>query len=147
MTGELENPSPAAIHPMNIVAAPSRVCTAATVFFGDRGAVSQLARQRDVSRQSLYREADATIEDVDGTRARQQLQDLHNQLEGLNGRVAQLQTRLSAAVVIDAELQARFASTAQAEGVSLPVIRRLLRVLLGPRAPSGAKSGRWTSRA
>src|SRR5690242_10390101 len=69
---------------------------------------------------------------------------LHQQVAHLHDRVAQLQARLDQAVVIDAERQARLAGTAQAEGVSLPVTRRLLRVLLGPRTPSVAKLGRMT---
>ena len=132
---------------MNILAACRRLSTAATVFFGDHGAVSQLARRRQVSRQALYREADVTMQDVDGTAVQQEVQDLHRQVEYLSGRVVELEARLSEAVVIDADQQARFASTAQAEGVSLPVTRRLLRVLVGPRTPSVAKLGRMTRAA
>src|SRR5262249_28185137 len=47
-------------------------------------------------------------------------------------------------VVLDPDKQAEFASTAQAEGVSLPVARRLLVTLLGDRAPSVAQLGRRT---
>ncbi len=129
---------------MNILAVFRRLGNAATVFFGDHGAVAQLARQRDVSRQALYREADAVLQDLDGSVLRQQIHDLRHEAERLRGCIAGLQARLSQAVVIDADQQACFASTAQAEGVSLPVARRLLRVLLGPRTPSVAKLGRWT---
>jgi hypothetical protein len=50
-------------------------------------------------------------------------------------------------VVMDADRQARFAATTQAEGVSLPVTRRLLAVFLGAAAPSVARLGRWTRAA
>jgi hypothetical protein len=58
-----------------------------------------------------------------------------------------LQRRLDHAVVLDPDCQAEFAATAQAEGVSLPVARRLLQVVLRQRTPSVAKLGRWTQAA
>jgi hypothetical protein len=42
------------------------------------------------------------------------------------------------------EIAARFASTAQAEGVGLPVAQRLLRVVMGKRTPSVSSLGRKT---
>src|SRR5436190_22488870 len=121
---------------MSIVSAVRRLTSAATVFFGGHGAVSQLARQRAVCRQVLYREADATLQQVEGSTDRQRLQNLHQDIAHLRRRVAELEARLRQAVVLDADRQARFAATAQAEGVSLPVARRLLGVFLGPRTPS-----------
>jgi hypothetical protein len=59
----------------------------------------------------------------------------------------QLQADLSKAVAITDDLQAQFASCAQAEGVSLPVTRRLLAVLLGANTPSVATLGRFTRQA
>src|SRR5262249_13434608 len=50
--------------------------------------------------------------------------------------------RLRLAVVCDPDRRARFACTAQAEGVSLPVARRLLAVFLGKGTPSVATLGR-----
>lgn len=50
-------------------------------------------------------------------------------------------------MVLDPDTQAEFATTAQAEGVSLPVARRLLHVVLRKRTPSVAKRGRWTKAA
>jgi hypothetical protein len=132
---------------MSIVAACRRLSTAAAVFLGAHGAVSRLASQRAASRQALYREADAAVRDLDGAAARQQLRDLRDRAERLRGRVAELEARLRQAVAVDAERRARFAATAQAEGVSLPVARRLLAVLLGPRAPSVAALGRMAQAA
>ena len=45
---------------------------------------------------------------------------------------------------MDADKQAHYASCAQAEGVSLPVARRLLAVFLEARTPSVAQRGRFT---
>src|SRR5262249_10447910 len=60
---------------------------------------------------------------------------------------ADLQRRLDAAVMLDADRQAEFTATAQAEGVSLPVTRRLLHVLLGKDTPGVATLGRWAQAA
>jgi hypothetical protein len=49
--------------------------------------------------------------------------------------------------VVDPDQQAEFASVAQAEGVSLPIARRLLQVFLREATPSVAKLGRWTHHA
>jgi hypothetical protein len=132
---------------MCIVTAVGRLARAATVFFGSHGAVTRQARQHDVSRQSLYREADAVLRDLEGSAARQQLADLRQEVERLHRRVRELEDQLAQAVVLDADRQARFAATAQAEGVSLPVTRRLLQLLLGPRTPAVATLGRMTAAA
>jgi len=127
---------------MRLLAVVRRPGRAATVFCGDHGAVGQLARPRQVSRPTLDRAADAARHDLDGTAARQPLQDLHHQRERLHGRVRQLQALLRQAVGIDTDRPARCARTAQAEGVRRPVARRLLRGRQGPRTPRGARP-RW----
>ncbi len=43
--GRATNPSPALVHPTTNLAALHRLRSAATVFFGPRGAASELARQ------------------------------------------------------------------------------------------------------
>jgi hypothetical protein len=48
---------------------------------------------------------------------------------------------------VDADKQAHYASCAQAEGVSLPVARRLLAVFLKERTPSVAQLGRFSQAA
>jgi len=48
---------------------------------------------------------------------------------------------------VDADKQAHYASCAQAEGVSLPVARRLLAVFLEERTPSVAQIGRLSQAA
>src|SRR5579884_3582050 len=115
---------------MSIVAALRRLAGAATVFFGPHGAVRELAHQRGISRQSLYREADVTLADLSGAAAGQRQANFQRQGDALARRVQELEKALAQAVVIDRDRQAHFACRAQAEGVSLAVARRLLGVLL-----------------
>src|SRR5204862_4575842 len=88
----------------------------------------------------------------DGSATQQHLQDLHQQIDRLRAEGATLRRQLQQAVLVDADALAKFASSAQAEGVSLPVARRLLVPLvaksLAPepqrrlRLPSVARLGR-----
>jgi hypothetical protein len=119
-----------------------RLASAAAVFCGRYGDVTQLAQRCGLGRQTLYRQADALLEDLD--RYPHETQQLRQQLQQLQAHCEQLQQRLTQAIVLDADRQAEFAATAQAEGVSLPATRRLLQVFLGARTPSVAKLGRWT---
>jgi hypothetical protein len=132
---------------MAIVTAFQRLASAAAVFFGRHGAVAEQARERGVCRQALYREADRALDDLDGTAARAQVEQLRQRLVQLQARCEHLEARLAEAVVIDPDKQAHFAATAQAEGVSLPVARRLLGPLLEARTPSVAQLGRWSKAA
>jgi hypothetical protein len=121
-----------------------RLGNAAAVLDGPYGAVTHRARLYGLSRQALYRDTPDVLQAIDGSSTRQQLQELRAEVQRWRGRAAALQAQRDQAVILDADRQARFASTAQAEGVSLPVARRLLAVLLGPRTPSVAQLGRWT---
>jgi hypothetical protein len=132
---------------MCIVAAPDRLGSASVVFFGQRGDISRYAQQRGVSRQRLYREADRVLRDLDPTVQQQPLARLQQTIVDLQTRLQRCQDELSKAVVIDADKQAQFAATAQAEGVSLPVARTLLAVFLGERTPSVAGLGRQSRQA
>jgi hypothetical protein len=132
---------------MCIVAPPDRLASASVVFFGQRGDVTHHADQRGVSRQRLYREADSVLRDLDARPLQQQLDCLQQQLADLRTRLQQSQSLLSKAVVLDADKQAQFAATAQAEGVSLPVTRVLLSVFLGDKAPSVPQLGRFSRQA
>jgi hypothetical protein len=147
MTRKSHQPRLAATHPMCIVAPPPRLASASVVFFGRRGDVSHHAQRRGVSRQRLYREAGSVLRDLDATQRRQQLACLQAQVADLQARLGQLQAALRQAVVLTAEMQAEFACTAQAEGVSLPVARRLLAVLLRDQTPSVAQLGRASRQA
>jgi Na+-transporting methylmalonyl-CoA/oxaloacetate decarboxylase beta subunit len=61
--------------------------------------------------------------------------------------VQQFQARQEQSVEMTPEKQAEMASVAQAEGVSLPVARRLLQVLMAPQSRSVPTLGRATLEA
>lgn len=134
-----------------------RIANAAAVLDGPYGEVTHRARQLGLSRQALYRDTQAVLHTLNGSDSQQQLLQLREQADGLFGRLAKLETQLSQAFLLDDDCLAAFASTAQAEGVSLPVVRRLLATLLAKpgaetasptrRPPSVARLGRLTQEA
>ena len=127
---------------------PQRIASAFAVLCGQYGDVTQMARGREQSRQSLYREADQVAEAVEGAVAQARIDELQRQLAGHRAEVRAFQGRLRHAVEITPEKQHEFATVAQAEGVSLSVARRLLRVMTGPRHGRGvATLGRATLEA
>ncbi len=124
---------------------PQRVASAFAVLCGQYGDVTQMAQGREQSRQSLYREAEQVANAVDGAAAQARIEDLQRQLAERQAEVNALETRLKHAVEITPDKQHEFATVAQAEGVSLSVARRLLRVMTGPRRRQGvATLGRVT---
>jgi hypothetical protein len=123
---------------------PQRIGSAFAVLCGRYGDVTRLAQGRGQSRQSLYREAEGVIDAVDGTATGSRLAELERQVVQLRAQVHDLQDRLERSVELTPEKQAEVACVAQAEGVSLPVARRLLAVLLGPDTPSVATLGRFS---
>ena len=132
---------------MCILPALRQLASSAAVFFGHHGAVSQLARHRQQSRQGLYRDADYVLQAVQGTQAQAQVTQLQQALAEAQRTIGRLRQDLAAAVVLDEDRQAQFASCAQAEGISLPQTRRLLQVLLGERTPSVAQLGTYSQAA
>jgi len=127
---------------------PQRVASAFAVLCGHYGDVTELARDREQSRQSLYREAEQVADAVDGAVAQAQIDELRRLLAERQAEVNALETRLKHAVEITPDKQHEFATVAQAEGVSLSVARRLLRVMTGPRRRQGvATLGRATLEA
>jgi len=132
---------------VTLLALRDRLAVAAAVLFGRYGDVARLARAHGHCRQTLYRQTNAVLDDLDGRPQRQQVLELRQQRDQLQTHCDQLQRQLADAVCLKHDRQAEFAATAQAEGVSLPVCRRLLAVLLGPRTPSVACLGRWTQQA
>jgi hypothetical protein len=141
---------------MCIVAVPPALVSAQAVLFGRYGDVTQLAQQRGVQRQTLYRETHALLDTLDGAVPGGDLERCQRRVAELQARCQDLEARLQQAFVIDADRQAEYASTAQAEGVSLPVARRLLAPLLaqpatpgprGRRLPSVARLGRLSRAA
>jgi len=134
-----------------------RVANAAAVLEGPWGDVSRRAHDQGLSRQALYRDAQRLLQTLGQPHTEPRRDELHAQVEALRHHLQELQRQLHAAVVIDEDCLAHFAATAQAEGVSLPVARRLLAPLLarpladGParprRLPSVARLGRWSRQA
>lgn len=132
---------------MTTLSLRDRLACAAAVLFGRYGDVTRLAQQHGLCRQAIYRHTGAVRDDLDGLTHRQEALRLRQQLDQSQARCDDLQRRLEQAVVIDPDKQAEFAATAQAEGVSLPLARRLLVVCLGQHAPSVAQCGRWSQAA
>src|SRR3954468_15532433 len=125
-----------------------RIASAFAVLCGQYGDVTKLAKGREQSRQSLYREAQQVANAVDGTAAQARIDELQQQLIEQRAEVQALQERLKHAVEITLDTQQEFATVAQAEGVSLSVARRLLRVVEGSKAtPSVPTLGRATLEA
>ncbi len=129
---------------------PQRIASAFAIFFGQYGDVSQMAQDREQSRQSLYREANEVVDALDGTATQSRIDELQRQLTEQQAENQALHERLKHAVEITPEKQHEFATVAQAEGVSLSVARRLLRVVEGAGAkttPSVPTLGRATLEA
>ena len=127
---------------------PQRIASAFAVLCGQYGDLTQMARDRERSRQSLYREAEQVVASVGGAAARAEIDALKRQLDERQAEVNALRERLIHAVEITADTQHEFATVAQAEGVSLSVARRLLRVVTGSRRSRAvATLGRATREA
>jgi hypothetical protein len=104
---------------------PRRWVNAATVFVQDR-IVSRHARQTQQSRETIYRDARHVSRELEeGKQLRKELQRLTQELEAENARL-----KLTGANPFeDPDKVAQFVAMAQAEGVSIPVARRLLTIL------------------
>jgi hypothetical protein len=127
---------------------PQRIASAFAVLCGRYGDVTAMAQDREQSRQSLYREAEQVVEAVGGDAAQARIDDLQRQLAEQRDELQALQGRLKRAVEMTPDKQHEFATVAQAEGVSLSVARRLLRVVEGLKAaPSVPALGRATREA
>jgi hypothetical protein len=127
---------------------PQRIASAFAVLCGQYGDVTKMAQDRERSRQSLYREAEQVANAVNGAAAQARIDELQQQLAQRQAEVQALQDRLKHAVEITPNKQNEFATVAQAEGVSLSVARRLLRVVEGSEStPSVATLGRATLEA
>src|SRR3954447_5060995 len=95
---------------------PQRIASTFAVLCGRYGDVTQMAHDRQRSRQALYREAEKVVEVVDGAAAQSRIDDLQRQLAEQQARVQALQERLKHAVEITPDKQDEFATVAQAEG-------------------------------
>jgi hypothetical protein len=127
---------------------PQRIAAAFAVLSGRYGDVTKMAKDREQSRQSLYREAEKVVEAVDGAATEARINEFQRQLAEHRAEVRALRERLDHAVEITPDKHREFAAVAQAEGVSLAVARRLLRVVAGSNhVPSVAALGRATLEA
>jgi hypothetical protein len=127
---------------------PQRIASAFAILFGQYGDVSRMAQDREASRQSLYREANQVVDALDGTATQSRIDGLQRQLTEQRAENQALHERLKHAVEITPDKQDEFATVAQAEGVSLSVARRLLRVVEGAKTtPSVPTLGRATLEA
>ena len=127
---------------------PQRIASAFAVFCGRYGDVTKMAQDREQSRQALYREAQQVADAVDGAATQARIDELQRQLAEQRAEIQDLQERLRHAVEITPDKQHEFATVAQAEGVSLSVARRLLRVVSGPKSTRAeATLGRATLEA
>jgi hypothetical protein len=127
---------------------PQRIASAFAVLCGQYGDVTKMAQEREQSRQSLYREADRVVDAVQGDAALSRIDDLQRRVAQQQAEIQALQERLKQAVEITPDKQDEFATVAQAEGVSLSVARRLLRVVAGSKTiPSVPTLGRATLEA
>jgi hypothetical protein len=132
---------------MSIVGLPQRLVSVFTAPFGKYGDVTRDARDRGVCRQWIYREAADVRAPLDDSPGRQENARLRQRVGQLEDQVAASTRRLAAAVVLDADKQAEFASVGQALGVSLPECRQLLEVLRPGQPLSVATLGRRTKAA
>lgn len=133
--------------PLSTLTPQLRRANTAAVRGGPYGAVRRPASLSGTARQVLYRDAPKVLQAVAGADPSRRLQDLQ---DDNNRRSAERNARpqqLQQAVVLAPARRARFAATAQAEGVRLPVSRRWLLPLLHQQTPSVASLGRWTPAA
>ena len=128
-----------------IASIPKRLANAFVVLFGQHGDVSREARKSGQTRQSMYRDARGVVEQVQDPGPQAEVERLRQELAERRERAQQLAARLEQAIEPSDELAARFASMAQAEGVSLPGTQRLSSVVLGRRTPSVSSLGRKTA--
>src|SRR3982751_1403945 len=127
---------------------PQRIAGAFAVLCGQYGEVTAMARDRERSRQQLYREAQQVAEALGGGVGQAQIDEPRRQLTERQAEVKALQARLKLAVEITPDKQHGVATVAQAEGVSLSVGRRPLHLMTGPRRGRGvATLGRATREA
>jgi len=111
---------------MSFKSLPQRWINAAVVFLRQR-LVSQYAQQTEQNREAIYRDAREVKQQLEESQTEQTR--LQNQVEKLQAEVAQLRQQEEYNPFVDPDKVAQYASQAQAEGVSLPVAQRLLKIL------------------
>lgn len=132
---------------MDILPLQPYVASAHTVFNGRPGDITHHARQRALTRPTLYRQANDGARALDGSYHRTQLDQLRQQLRRAQQPIHDLQEQQRRRPELSEDRRAHFACTAQAAGVSRPCARRLLEVFLAEHTPRVARLGRWTQQA
>jgi hypothetical protein len=141
------SPEPSSIECFAMPTVAQRIANAFAVLFGQYADVTKMARDREPSRQSLHREAAQTIDAVNGTAAQARVAELEQPVDQLRSQGYDLQQRRGRPVEMTPQRQAELTCVAQAEGVSLPIARRILQVLLPPKTRSVSTRGRATAAA
>ena len=114
---------------MSFASLPQRWINAAIVFAHQR-LVSQYAEQSQQNREAIYRDAHDVKQQLKAGESTQT--KLHNEFEKLQAENAQLRRQAEYNPFEDPDKVAQYAAQAQAEGVSLPVAQRLLKILQRP---------------
>lgn len=96
------------------------------------------------NREAIYRDARLVQQQLqEGQQREQQLRDENRRLQQENEQLRQKGDRNP---FTDCDKVQQYAATAQAEGVSLPVAQRLLKILQAPTRPRSVRSGGVHSR-
>src|SRR4051794_41931855 len=95
---------------------PQRISGAFAVLCGQYGDVTRMAKDREQSRQSLYREARQVAEAVDGAAARARIDDLERRLAERQAEVKDLEKRLGRAGGMTTAREHQFAPRPPARG-------------------------------
>ena len=99
----------------------------AAVVFAQRRFVSQHARESGQNREAIYRDARIVKEQLEDGQAREQ--QLRDEIQRLQEQNETLQQAAEYNPFTDPDKVDQYAVMAQAEGVSLPVAQRLLKIL------------------
>ncbi len=111
----------------------------AAVVFAQQRLVSQYARESGQNREAIYRDAREVRQQLeDGLAREQRLRDENQRLLDEN---AALRQKAEHNPFTDPDKVDQYAATAQAEGVSLPVAQRLLKILQAQRPRRSVRSG------
>ena len=117
---------------MSFASLPQRWVNAAIVFAHQR-LVSEYAEQSQQNREAIYRDARRVKQQLEEGESRQA--ELHRQVEKLQAEIAQLRQQAEYNPFTDPDKVAQYAAQSQAEGVSLPVAQRLLKILQQTKHP------------
>lgn len=111
----------------------------AAVVFAKQRLVSQHARDSGQNREAVYRDARLVKEQLEVGQEREQ--QLNADLQRLHAQNQQLRQKAEHNPFTDPDKVDQYAAMAQAEGVSLPVAQRLLKILQAPPHHRSVRSG------